>query len=246
MEIINQINERINEYTSKHDYEPLEVVFELDAPLYITSPFINFDSILKYICLRDALKDLFYVMPTDETFDVTSLDIPLKQTLDLYHSSVSQFDEGKLYKETIYKRFSDKEISVVNSRKYKKIRVGSGYYKGFMINLPALLTSHVTFYCNGDKEELERLLPHLTHLGKKSSIGGGHIKSVTVNPTDADYSFYKDGEIMRPIPASTGLNEFHIPVEEGITIQKRTYKPPYWDKTNSVLCYTPKSQISVL
>ena len=240
------VNERIGEYTSKDDFEPCEVVFELDAPLYITSPFIHFDSILKYLCLRDALNDLFYVLPTDFVFDVSNLSIPLKMTEGVYHSSVSIFDEAKLYKETIYKRFTDKEVGVVNDKRLKKIRVGSGYYKGFMINLPALLSTTVTFYCNGDKKELERLLPHLTHLGKKTSIGGGHIRSFKVKSTECDYSFFKDGEVMRPIPAKIGLEKFHIPLTEGRVIQKQAYKPPYWDKKNVSICYMPNSQISTI
>lgn len=247
MEIkLDEYYQRINEYQTGEDYTPLKIVFHVDSPIYITSPYLNFDSILSYLCLRDALGELFYNLPSDVNLDLTSLKLPLKKTLDIYHSSVSQFTNPKLYKETIYKRFTDKQIHKVKSKRYKKIRVGSGYFKGFMIDLPALLTEDVTFYCNGDKNSINELLTHLTHLGKKPSIGGGHITDYKITNTSEDYSFYKDGQVMRPIPAQLGFDKFHIPLKDGMTLSRQAYKPPYWNNENVDMCYVPPSQISTI
>lgn len=191
--------------------------------------------------MRDALDELFYILPSEVVVDTRDLRLPLKKTGDVFHTSVSIFNQAKLYKDTIYKRFSDKELGCVNPKKYKKVRVGSGYFKGFMINLPALLSDTVTFYCNGDKESLEYLLPNLTHLGKKSSIGGGHIKDFSIEETSEDYSFFKDGKLMRPLPTS-----MKIPVTSGMCFEKQSYKPPYWFKGDMCMCYVPESQISVV
>lgn len=234
--------QKILDYETGNDYTPLQIVMDVIPPIYITSPWLHLDSILSYLCLRDALGDLFYCMPTEETIDISLLDLPLKRTIDVYHSSVGIYaDNVKLYRDTIYKRFTDKETHKLTLRQQKgRIKTNQGHFKDFMINLPILITDTVTFYCNGDKKELERLLPHLTSIGKKTSIGSGRIKDITINETKEDYSFYKENSIMRPIPAT-----MDIPVFEGMIFQQQPYKPPYWDKNNVCMCIVPENQIKL-
>lgn len=233
---------RIIDYETGKNYIPLQVVMDVIPPIYITSPWLHLDSILSYLCLRDALEDLFYCMPTGETIDVSLLDLPLKRTGDVYHSSVGIYsDNSRLYRDTIYKRFTDKETYKLSKRQQKgRIKTNQGHFKDFMINLPILITDKITFYCNGDKNELERLLSHLTNIGKKTSIGSGRIRNINITETSEDYSFYKENRIMRPIPAT-----MDIPVFEGMIFQQQPYKPPYWDKNNVCMCIVPENQIKL-
>lgn len=242
MEIKKQIMQKILDYETGNDYTPLQIVMDVIPPIYITSPWLHLDSILSYLCLRDALEELFYCMPTEETIDISLLDLPLKRTIDVYHSSVGIYaDNVKLYRDTIYKRFTDKETHKLSKRQQKgRIKTNQGHFKDFMINLPILITDTVTFYCNGDKKELERLLSHLTSIGKKTSIGSGRIRDITITETKEDYSFYKENNIMRPIPAT-----MDIPVFEGMIFQQQPYKPPYWDKNNVCMCIVPENQIKL-
>ena len=242
MEIKKQIIQRILDYETGDDYTPLQIVMEVIPPIYIASPWLHLDSILSYLCLRDALGDLFYCMPTEETIDVSLLNLPLKRTSDVYHSSVGIYaDNVKLYRDTIYKRFTDKETHKLTHRQQKgRIKTNQGHFKDFMINLPIIITDTITFYCNGDKKELERLLSHLTSIGKKTSIGSGRIRNITITETNEDYSFFKENHIMRPIPAT-----MDIPVFEGMIFQKQPYKPPYWDKNNVCMCMVPENQIKL-
>ena len=242
MEIKKQIIQRILDYETGDDYTPLQIVMDVIPPIYITSPWLHLDSILSYLCLRDALGDLFYCMPTEETIDVSLLNLPLKRTSDVYHSSVGIYtDNVKLYRDTIYKRFTDKETHKLTHRQQKgRIKTNQGHFKDFMINLPIIITDTITFYCNGDKKELERLLSHLTGIGKKTSIGSGRIRNITITETNEDYSFFKENHIMRPIPAT-----MDVPVFEGMIFQKQPYKPPYWDKNNVCMCIVPENQIKL-
>ena len=242
MEIKKQIIQRILDYETGDDYTPLQIVMDVIPPIYIASPWLHLDSILSYLCLRDALGDLFYCMPTEETIDVSLLNLPLKRTSDVYHSSVGIYaDNIKLYRDTIYKRFTDKETHKLTHRQQKgRIKTNQGHFKDFMINLPIIITDTITFYCNGDKKELERLLSHLTSIGKKTSIGSGRIRNITITETNEDYSFFKDNCIMRPIPAT-----IDVPVFEGMIFQQQPYKPPYWDKNNVCMCIVPENQIKL-
>ena len=242
MEIKKQIIQRILDYETGDDYTPLQIVMDVIPPIYIASPWLHLDSILSYLCLRDALGDLFYCMPTEETIDVSLLNLPLKRTSDVYHSSVGIYANNvKLYRDTIYKRFTDKETHKLTHRQQKgRIKTNQGHFKDFMINLPIIITDTITFYCNGDKKELEILLSHLTSIGKKTSIGGGRIRNITITETNEDYSFFKDNCIMRPIPAT-----MDVPVFEGMIFQQQPYKPPYWDKNNVCMCIVPENQIKL-
>ena len=242
MEIKKQIIQRILDYETGDDYTPLQIVLDVIPPIYIASPWLHLDSILSYLCLRDALSDLFYCMPTEETIDVSLLNLPLKRTSDVYHSSVGIYaDNVKLYRDTIYKRFTDKETHKLTHRQQKgRIKTNQGHFKDFMINLPIIITDTITFYCNGDKKELERLLSHLTSIGKKTSIGSGRIRNITITETNEDYSFFKENHIMRPIPAT-----MDVPVFEGMIFQQQPYKPPYWDKNNVCMCIVPENQIKL-
>ena len=231
---------RIIDYETGDDYTPLKVDVGVITPIYITNPWLYFDSIITYLCLRDALNELFYCMPTEETVDVSLLDLPLKKTGDVYHASVGIYgDELKLYTDTLYKRFTDKETYKLTRKQQKgRVKTNQGHFKDFMINLPLLVTNNLVFYCNGDEKELKRLLQHLTHVGKKTSIGGGRISKINITETEVDYSFFKDGAVMRPIPV-----DMKIPIAEGMVFQKQPYKPPYWDKNNIGFCIVPENQI---
>lgn len=241
MEIIEEIYNRLQNYETGEDYQPLRVEMEVIPPIFLTSQWIHLDGIINYLCVRDALDDLFYVMPTDEVVDTSYLNLPLKKTGDVYHASVGQLNNPRIYKDTIYKRFTDREAYKLSDKARKgRVKINQGHFKDFMINLPLIVTDKITFYCNGDKKELERLLPHLSHVGKKTSIGGGRVRNIQISEENEDYSFFKDGELMRTFPTS-----FNIPIFEGLTIQRQPYKPPYWDKSNVEMCFTPKPQLKV-
>ena len=107
MEITEDIfTSKIKEYTTSSQYTPLQITMTIRPPLYLNNPWLHFDSILSYLCLRDALDDLFYILPTEKAIDISGLDIPLKKTRDIYHSSIGIFQDIQLLKtDKIYKRF---------------------------------------------------------------------------------------------------------------------------------------------
>lgn len=235
-----EIMKRLINYTTGTDYEPLQVDLEICSPIYLTTPYINLDSIVLSLCTREALDDLFYILPSDKFIDTSVVDLPFKLTDDVPHCSVGQFiGLNRLKKDTVYKRFTDKETYHLTRKQQKgRIHTDRGHYKDFMIDLPMIICRGLRFYCNADKKDLTHLLSHLRGIGKKVSIGSGRIKSVTIKPISEDYSFYKNGEIMRPIPT-----KLKVPICEGMTYRMEAYKPPYWNKDNVAMCVVPKSQI---
>ncbi len=241
--ILDEINQQIHNYQCGEDYHPLQISFKVRPPVFIAHPWLYFDSLIQYLCLRDALGEHFYILPTDIELPLDDLMIPIKKTGDVYHASISQFDKAPLYQSTIYKRFNDKNIDKLKPKQRQgRIHTDSGYFKDFMINLPFITPNRISFYTCADPKEIKRLLPHLNHLGKKGSIGGGKILKYKIKKTEADYSFYKDGQIMRPIPQELTKK---IPLIEGTQFMNSSYKPPYWDKRNIKMCLVPKNPITV-
>ena len=242
---MNDFQQKIKEYSVGDDFEPLKVVFKIKPPIYINSPWIHFDGIINYLCFRECLGEDFYVLPSEVTVDTTDLMLPLKQStadgFTVYHSSVALYHHSNLMRDTIYKRFTDKETYLLTDKQQQgRIHTNRGFFKDFMINYPILLTDSLTFYCNGDKKELERLLSNISYIGKKTSIGSGKILNYRIESIEEDYSFFKDNHVMRPVPT-----KFNIPLVEGMIIQMQSYKPPYWDKDNMAMCYVPPNQIKV-
>lgn len=242
---VTDFDKKIDEYVVGDDFEPLEVVFKIKPPIYINSPWIHFDGLINYLCFRDCLGEDFYILPSDFTVDTSNLMLPLKQCVvdefQVYHSSVAIYNQANLMMDTIYKRFTDKETYLLTKKQQQgRIHTNSGFFKDFMIHYPILLTDTLTFYCNGDKKELDRLLNNLSFIGKKTSIGSGKILNYTIQSIEEDYSFFKDNKIMRPIPS-----KFKLPLLEGMIIQRQSYKPPYWDKNNMTMCYVPPNQIKI-
>ncbi len=240
---IKDIYERIDEYQVGQEFQPLQIIFHIRPPLFLTNPWLYLDSLVQYLCLREALGELFYILPSDINLNLDGLALPIKKTEDVYHSSVSLFDKAPLYQSTIYKRFNDMQTYKLKPRHRKgRIHTDRGYFKDFMINLPFILSSKVSYYTCADKKELERLLPYLTGIGKKTDIGGGRIQKIEVNSVEQDHSFYKDGEIMRPIPSHLAKNYLLM---EGAVYMNTSYKPPYWDKRNVAMCLVPKNKVQM-
>ena len=239
-EMYNDYKRLFLEYECGTDYTPLCVSLSIRPPLFMANPWIFFDGIISYLCMREALGEEYWTLPTHETVDTSLLRLPLKQTSDIYHASIGILHKPVLKKNTIYKRFTDKETYHLNKKQQTgKIRTNAGHFKDFMINLPLVVTDKVHFYCNGDKKDIKRLLGNLTRIGKKTSIGGGHIKQVNIQETDKDYSFYKDGYCLKPLPNHVDV----LPVQPGDKWQRCTYKPPYWESNNTRLCRVPPNQL---
>lgn len=228
------------EYECGQDFTPLCVELSVRPPLFLSNPWLYFDGIISYLCLREALGEEYWTLPSHETIDTTILQLPLKKTGDIYHASIGIMKNPVLKRNTIYKRFTDKETYHLNKKQQQgKVRINAGHFKDFMINLPLIVTESIRFYCNGDKEDIQRLLSNLHNIGKKTSIGGGHIKTINITEIETDYSFYKDEQIMKPLPHNIDV----LPIQAGDTWKRVTYKPPYWDSSKSTLCRLPKNQL---
>lgn len=242
MSLAARIQDKISAYQPGGDaHTPFKAEFRVKPPVFTGNAWIYLDGIIQYLCTREALGGDFYSLPTNHLFDFSSMQLPLRRTGDVYHASVGVYRAPRLRTSRIYKRFEDYFIENHPELLNRSYGIGRGHYKNHMITYPIIVTDTVTFYGCGDISEVERLLGHLTHIGKKTGIGGGKILKLKVRETEMDHSFYHDEYgVMRPIPTSLKVP---LPVGAGQVIMRMAYKPPYWDKRNIDLCIAPKNQL---
>jgi len=223
-----------------YTYRPFVATFEMSSPVCLAHPWINGDALIASQLMRHILGDDFYTLPTKRVLPINDyLELPLEKSYDVWHASASVFDIDDVFLTTIYKRFDSQNTDIVNNRK-KKIPLGAGFFKGCMIRQPYTPSRTIKFFFNGDMEMCSRLLQHVPALGKDRSRGFGVVKSLSVEPCSEDYSLFKDGIVMRPIPA---LDIKHMGIPEKSI--RSNYKPPYWNHGKAVMCAVPGTKMIV-
>ncbi len=216
--------------------KPLKIVFHLRFPIAVTFPWIAFDGLLAHLELRRRDPDAYWLLPSKTPLNL-DIEIPVGKLKGVYRTSSSIFEPKKIFQETIYKRFETKG-SLDISKKRKKVHINQGYFKNFMIALPYIPVEKVVFYAFGDRQRIIELLSLMPGLGKKIAIGYGEIDRFEVIETEKDYSLFKGGLAMRPIPVDR--------VKRYKESALLAYTFPYWDKTLVKECVVPFTEAEPL
>lgn len=216
-------------------FTPFRIIFRMRSPVCVTSPWINFDSLIGHLIMIDTFGQDYFILP--KKFNLTPYIeqanakrlLPIKKTGSVYHVSVSQFFPDSIRVTQIYKRFEERWS---DSLRQKKIRVGSGHYRAYAMKQIYIPAKEVIFYVNGDMELIKGLIDaYMCGLGNDIRIGFGAIKEIIYEEIKEDFSLVKDGVAMRPIPV-----EMCEQYEDAAYL---AYKGPYWDPRNVDLCVVP-------
>jgi len=163
--------------------------------------------------------------------DIVYVDIPIEKYKDVWCASAGMF-WSRESKEVWHKKFASEYEDMIDFAGNKEaIETGNGPYRAYAMPLIVSSTSKVVWFARGDKEEVKKLLPYITALGKKRAIGYGMILKWKITEIEQDRSITMPGGVAR-----------HIPVEYGdYPNSKRnvSYRPPYWDRRYFTECYIP-------
>lgn len=213
---------------------PISVTFDLGAPVCVTTPWVSFDGLIEHLMLLEALGSEYCLTPKKHVIRWSHSDyyiVPIKYHDGLRHASVSQFipGEANLRCTTIYKRF---EADRSENLKSRRVYIGHGYYRGYMLKEPYIPANQVVFYVYGDPIRIGELIDgYLIGLGNDTRIGFGAIRSWRIDDTPEDWSLVRDGRAMRPIPV-----ELCAEYEDAVPLAQRA---PYWDPRNVCPCVPP-------
>lgn len=232
----------------RSSFEPLKISFFLRTPLVLGWPWIHFDSLIAHTILRRELGSKYYTLPSkkleEKAVEVFRSEMPILRTrhngLELYHASVSFFEEKVVGGVTIYKKFHTRAIGLTKSKK-RRVEITRGHFKAFAMRMPLVVTRRVDFFVLGDEGELEELVKHIPALGKKRVYGFGDIKKFTIEKIDRDSSLIsEEGVVMRPIPVRAFKK---IKISENVSVGVVGYRPPYWWKSNGETCILPGGRL---
>lgn len=186
--------------------EPLRVTATLVSPYAVPLYPIHLDGLLAAAeCDRRGL--------IAGVGELQHVEVPLQRSeCGRYHlASVGHHERGDAIAGHIHKRSPIPEMMWFGGPKVRSINTATGRNKSFRIPQPRALIDTITWWCVGDRLEVESLIVLVTHVGKKRSAGHGKVGRWVVEPCESWAGFpilRPDGSPMRNLPFDTeGLGE---------------------------------------
>lgn len=132
------------------------------------------------------------------------------------------------------KRFDSQFADAIDFKDRRgKVVIGSGQYKAYHMPIFYRATKTITWYCVGDGRRIAELLSTVTHIGKKAAQGWGRVIRWEIEPIQDDFSIWKEGELMRGIPAEEATGRGLFP------LANYGLRPSYYRKKNQALLAMP-------
>jgi CRISPR type IV-associated protein Csf3 len=218
---------------SRGAFHSLKVTAHLQCGV-IDDGFLPLDGILYYYAMRERYGPQVSTQPgQDHEVRVTGVSLPILRVnehgpLWFYAASFAQWGIVAEGKEYWNKRFDFSAASLVGfGNKKAKVDIASSEYKAYHMPVFYRHSPTVSWFIECEPEWLSGLLPHITHLGKKTSQGWGAISRWEIEPQKQDFSVYGPaGELMRSVPSEVG----------GILYG---FRPSYWLPKNQARCALP-------
>lgn len=137
------------------------------------------------------------------------------------------------------KRFDNQLSDLVDFGKRRgKVIIEKGQYRAYHMPVVYRVATEVSWHCVGDLSRIRALLATVTHIGKKQAQGWGRVAAWTVEPVDADWSCWRDGQPTRALPVA----ELAPPGQSfGVDRKIRYYgvRPSYYDRRNQMSVIVP-------
>lgn len=162
-----------------------KIVIKLASPLIINQPLIKLDALIK-------------AYETDTKPFVA-------QSFGIYHISFGRITKINTTGVSIIKDVIDPANLPCQPVKTMNIDIGTGVWQTYKRSLYHHVIDEIEFYAQADSKQLYEFIKHLGFLGDFTHLGFGEIKEVIITPTDHDYSFVKDGRLMRSVPAGVDI-----------------------------------------
>jgi CRISPR type IV-associated protein Csf3 len=222
-------------------FENLKIKFIMASPT-AAMEYLYFDGILAAATVKEKMgEDYFDIKPKEK--DLRHIELPLDRKYGVWCASIG-FGNHNEFVGSWCKRWDDKNDDIVKFPEKNKIRVdiASGGLKNYHIPLVYKSYKEIVFYARGNYETIKRLLDnHIFYIGKKASQGYGEIKEIIIDKINDDYSLFKDGYPVRPVPVEEYKEYFEEAAANNtkLNITMHAAKPPYWRTDCMEYCFMP-------
>ena len=226
-------------YRDRYNLEPLHIRANLRTPV-VADRWLPLDGVLLYQAHRDKLGPQIVTVPGDYTCQgVSTLPLEIEHPGRrnwYYRCSWAEWSHDIEGQDYWNKRFDSKFADLVDFGKRRgKVSIRQGRYKAYHMPVFYRAALWVEWFCVGDRAAIEHLLSTVTHLGKKSSQGWGRVSSWEIESWLADWSVWRDGQLMRGIPTEDVAG-----VERPFNIKYYGIRPSYWKDGNQKMLAMPE------
>jgi hypothetical protein len=157
--------------------------------------------------------------------------------LDLWQCSAPVY-QYQCEETTKYRKRWEPNGQVNWGKRKAKYSTSEGPEKSYDLPLFLRLTTRIDWFVMGMPVEINALLNPIAGIGKKRGHGYGQVHQWKVTEIDEDWSLFRDGQLMKPIPVET-FKSLGLPMPHNDIIQWG-YKPPSWLPDNRALCLMPR------
>lgn len=191
----------------------------------VSDQFLPLDGILYYQMIRRALGEKDISKPGESNIrESIGLSLPIRKAgredhTWYYRCSFAQWSKNTVEDSTFkvkqgdWLRFTD-----YLSDKTKKIDNSRGKFKSYHIKMYYRHAEYIEWYCVGIPDQIMKLLPFCTHIGKNTGDGWGAVKNWEVMEWPENWSVRgPGGKLMRAIPIDEGEFQYGI-------------RPSYWNE----------------
>lgn len=190
--------------------EPLEVTALLWGRLILPSGgYMHLDGLLAWAVWARSGEP-----PALDETQVRPIEIPVQRSAcGRYHlASASSCAVRMREKRWLNKRFPVEMWQMLGAGKSaNRIQISAGPSKGFRIPMEAqhLEDHRITWWCIGERAEIEALLSLVTHLGRRRGVGEGEVREWRVEPCEPWGPGF-------PVVDSEGSPLRHLPLEDSL------------------------------
>ena len=195
------------------------------------SPFIC----VGYMTLDGLLAALLF----DETGDIEAAHttLPLANTAGLWHASGAIFepiDKGRAVFIAGFRPGHSIDPDLIKKNKHGQLhKKFDTSLTNVMNSYPAITAPDITWYAEGDGDQIRQMLEPVKFIGKRRASGFGEVRQWLVEPDELDGVVGPFGEPLRPVPVEMFKGDKSGPIIEA------AWRPAYWNVENRAACFAP-------
>ncbi len=169
-------------------------------------------------------------------------EIPLKNTFGLWHGSAALFEaveRGRHAFVANLRAMHDLELELIAKNKQGKTHTKIGLarrreFGAVMNSYRCISTPAMTWYGEGDCDQIRSLVSRVSFIGKRRASGYGQVSSFEIEEAELDGILGYAKEPLRPIPE-------HLFRGDRSSLRADTaWRPAYWHPDNRAVCFVPE------
>lgn len=205
---------------------PIRIIADMMSRTVVSDDGLHLDSLLMAaVAKRDGLPPL---LSQRQAIDADPLHIPIALSpCGRYYLATSALGHVEARENRyVNRRFPLHESIALGDESFKRVMLSSGACKGFRVPVESSHVDRWTWYAVGDLEAVRELVPLITRLGKRRSVGEGLVRAWTVDECEPWAGAFPvldvDGMPLRNVPLDTpGLSDRYV-------ARIGRLRPPYW------------------